>query len=159
MGSNAAEHHPVCFKWVLKAKEERGATIIHVDPKFSRTSARSDFHVPLRSGTDIAFMGGMIKYILENNRFFKDYVVDYTNASFIVGNKFKFNDGLFSGFNRDLKTYDKSNWAFELDANGVPKKDRTLSNPRCVFQLLKKHYARYSIIYHRGFRCKSEKDL
>ena len=145
MGSNAAEHHPVCFKWVLKAKEERGATIIHVDPKFSRTSARSDFHVPLRSGTDIAFMGGMIKYILENNRFFKDYVVDYTNASFIVGNKFKFNDGLFSGFNRDLKTYDKSNWAFELDANGVPKKDRTLSNPRCVFQLLKKHYARYTI--------------
>ena len=145
MGSNAAEHHPVCFKWVLKAKDERGAQIIHVDPKFSRTSARSDFHVPLRSGTDIAFMGGMIKYILENNKYFKEYVAEYTNASMIVSPKFKFNNGLFSGYDPKLKTYDKSSWAFELDANGVPKRDKTLTNPRCVFQLLKKHYQRYDL--------------
>ena len=145
MGSNAAEHHPICFKWVMKAKEERGATIVHVDPKFSRTSARSDFHVPLRSGTDIAFLGGMIKYILDNNKFFKEYVTEYTNASFIVGPKFSFNNGLFSGYNPQLKTYDKSYWAFDVDANGVPKKDKTLSNARCVFQLLKRHYSRYDI--------------
>jgi len=143
MGSNAAEHHPVCFKWVLKAKEERGATIIHVDPKFSRTSARSDFHVPLRSGTDIAFLGGMIKYIIDNEKYFKEYITEYTNASFIVGNKFDFKDGLFTGFDPKLSTYDKSYWAFERDANGVPKKDKSLKNPRCVFQLLKKHYSRY----------------
>ena len=83
IGSNAAEHHPICFKWVIKAKEERGAKIIHVDPKFSRTSARSDVHIPLRSGTDIAFMGGMINYILQNNLYFKEYVNDYTNASLL----------------------------------------------------------------------------
>ena len=94
IGSNAAEHHPICFKWVLKAKEERGAMIIHVDPKFSRTSARSDFHVPLRSGTDIAFMGGMIHYILTKNKYFKEYVNDYTNASFIVNDRYSFNNGL-----------------------------------------------------------------
>ncbi len=85
MGSNSAEHHPICFKWVMKAREERGATIIHVDPKFSRTSARADFHVPLRSGTDIAFLGGMIKYIIDKEKYFKEYVTEYTNASFIVG--------------------------------------------------------------------------
>ena len=83
MGSNAAEHHPIAFKWILRAKE-KGATLIHVDPRFTRTSARCDFHVPLRSGTDIAFLGGMINYILEKNKYFKDYVVNYTNASFIV---------------------------------------------------------------------------
>jgi formate dehydrogenase alpha subunit (EC 1.2.1.2) len=103
MGSNAAEHHPICFKWVLKAKEERGAKIVHVDPKFSRTSARSDFHVPLRSGTDIAFLGGMIKYIIENNKYFKEYVAEYTNASFIVDKQFAFKDGLFTGFKSNEK--------------------------------------------------------
>jgi formate dehydrogenase major subunit len=81
MGSNAAEHHPISFKWVLKAKDA-GAKVVHVDPKFSRTSARSDFHVPLRSGTDIAFMGGMVKYILEKDLIQREYVTEYTNASF-----------------------------------------------------------------------------
>jgi formate dehydrogenase major subunit len=100
MGSNAAEHHPVSFKWVLKAKD-KGAVVMHVDPKFSRTSARSDFHVPLRSGTDIAFMGGMVKYILDNGLIQKEYVAEYTNASFIVGEKFGFNNGLFAGFDPD----------------------------------------------------------
>jgi len=159
MGSNAAEHHPICFKWVIKAREERGATIIHVDPKFSRTSARSDFHVPLRSGTDIAFLGGMIKYIIEKEKYFKEYVTEYTNASFIVGDKFGFKDGLFSGFNKDLKTYDKKAWAFAMDANGVPKKDKTLKNPKCVFQLLKKHYSRYDLKKVSDITGVSEKNL
>jgi len=99
IGSNAAEHHPISFRWVLKAKE-KGATVIHVDPKFSRTSARSSYHVPLRSGTDIAFMGGMCKYILDNKKYFNDYVMNYTNATFLVGEKYSFTDGLFSGFDQ-----------------------------------------------------------
>ncbi len=144
MGSNAAEHHPISFKWVLHAKE-RGAVVIHVDPKFSRTSARSTFHVPLRSGTDIAFLGGMIKYIIEKEAYFKDYVVAYTNAAFIVNKDFDFKDGLFSGFDPQARTYDTKTWAFEVDAAGVPKKDQTLQDPNCVFQLLKKHYARYTL--------------
>ena len=89
MGSNAAEHHPISFKFVLRAKD-KGATVMHVDPKFSRTSARSDFHVPLRSGTDIAFLGGMIKYIIENKRYFAEYVAEYTNASLLVDPAFGF---------------------------------------------------------------------
>ena len=145
MGSNAAEHHPISFKWVLKAKEENNATIMHVDPKFSRTSARSDFHVPLRSGTDIAFLGGMINYILEENKYFKEYVVNYTNASLVVGKGYKFSNGLFSGYNEKTRSYDKSKWAFENDENGVPKRDKSLKHKRCVFQLLKKHYSRYSL--------------
>lgn len=145
IGSNAAEHHPICFKWVLKAKEERGAQIIHVDPKFSRTSARSDFHVPLRSGTDIAFMGGMINYVLTKEKYFKEYVNDYTNASYIVNSRFSFNNGVFSGFNPKTKIYDKSTWQFEKDEKGAVKRDPSLKNPNCVFQLLKKHYSRYTL--------------
>jgi formate dehydrogenase major subunit len=145
IGSNAAEHNPICFKWVLKAKENRGAKIIHVDPKFSRTSARSDFHVPIRSGTDIAFMGGMINYILAKDLYFKNYVNDYTNASYIVNSKFSFNNGLFSGYNPKTRLYDKSSWAFEKDEKGNVKRDPSLKNPNCVFQLLKKHYSRYTL--------------
>jgi len=159
IGSNAAEHHPVCFKWVLKAKEERGAGIIHVDPKFSRTSARADFHVPLRSGTDIAFLGGMIKYITENKKYFDEYVRNYTNASFIVSEKFGFKDGLFSGYNAADKSYDKSSWTFETDANGVPKKDPELKHPRCVFELLKQHYSRYDLDKVSGITGVSKEDL
>ena len=144
IGSNAAEHHPISFKWVLQAKD-KGATVMHVDPKFSRTSARSDFHVPLRSGTDIPFMGGMIKYILDNDLIQKEYVVEYTNASFIIGEKFEFKDGLFSGYDPATRTYDKSMWAFEMDANGVPKQDKSLQDPRCVYNLLKEHYSRYDL--------------
>lgn len=144
MGSNAAEHHPISFKWVLAAKDA-GAPVFHVDPKFSRTSARSDLHVPLRSGTDIAFLGGMLNYILETGSHFHDYVVEYTNAAFIVGDGYAFKDGMFSGFDKATKRYDKKKWAFAKDANGVPKRDPTLKDPRCVFQLLKKHYSRYTI--------------
>ena len=88
MGSNAAENHPISFHWVMKAKDN-GATLIHVDPRFTRTSTKADIYAPLRSGTDIAFLGGMIKYILENDKYFKEYVVNYTNASFMVGEKYR----------------------------------------------------------------------
>jgi len=144
MGSNAAEHHPIAFKWILRAKE-KGATIIHVDPRYTRTSARCDFHVPLRSGTDIAFLGGMIHYILENKKIFKDYVVNYTNASFIVDSGYSFEDGLFSGYDAKKRKYDKATWVFDKDGKGAPQRDISLSHPHSVFQLLKKHYSRYTL--------------
>jgi len=144
MGSNAAENHPISFRWVMKAKD-KGAVVINVDPRFTKTSTKSDIYAPLRSGTDIAFLGGMIKHILDNKKFFNDYVINYTNASYIVGEKFDFKDGLFSGFNAEKRSYDKSSWAYELDEKGIPKKDLTLQNPRCVFQLLAKHYSRYDL--------------
>ena len=145
MGSNAAEHHPIAFKWILRAREQNGAKIIHVDPRYTRTSARCDFHVPLRSGTDIAFLGGMISYILENDKIFRDYVTHYTNASFLVGPDFGFNDGLFSGYDAEERKYDKATWVLEKDGNGIPKRDMTLKDPRCVFQMLRAHYSRYTL--------------
>jgi formate dehydrogenase major subunit len=144
MGSNAAEHHPISFKWVLDAKD-KGAVVMHVDPKFSRTSARSDFHVPLRSGTDIAFLGGMINHIVQNKLYFREYVAKYTNAAFILGKDYSFKNGLFSGYDPATRSYDRSKWAFEKDANGVPKRDESLTDPRCVFQQLAKHYSRYTL--------------
>ena len=144
MGSNAAENHPISFKWVTKA-QEKGATLIHVDPRFTRTSAKANFYAGIRSGADIAVLGGMIKYILDNDLIFRDYVVNYTNASFIVGDKYSFEDGLFSGYNEATRSYNKSAWAFAMDAEGNPKKDPTLSDPRCVYQLLKEHYSRYDM--------------
>jgi formate dehydrogenase major subunit len=144
MGSNAAENHPISFKWVTRA-QEKGATLIHVDPRFTRTSAKSDIYAPLRSGSDIAFLGGLINYILDKNLLFKDYVVNYTNASFIVGKDFTFKDGMFSGYDAATRKYDKSKWAFEKDANGQIKRDNTLSDPRCVYQLMKQHYSRYTL--------------
>ncbi len=143
MGSNAAENHPISMKWVGKAMD-KGATLISVDPRFTRTSSKADIYAALRSGTDIAFLGGMMNYILSNNKFHEEYAANYTNASFIVGSKFDFKDGLFSGYDPKAKKYDKSQWAFEKDENGVPKRDLTLKDPRCVFQLMKKHYSRYT---------------
>src|SRR5512135_3173242 len=108
MGSSMAEQHPVGFQWVVAARE-KGAKIIHVDPRFTRTSAMADIWVPLRAGTDIAFLGGIIHFVLENNREFRDYVVAYTNASSILREDFKDTDeldGLFSGWNEEKKTYD-----------------------------------------------------
>jgi formate dehydrogenase major subunit len=144
MGSNAAECHPISFKWVMRAKD-KGATVISVDPRFTRTSARSDFYAALRSGTDIAFLGGMINYIIANNKIFKDYVELYTNASFLVDDKFAFNDGVFSGYDPQKKKYDKTTWAYKKDDKGMVLKDTTLQDPRCVYQLLKAHYSRYTL--------------
>jgi formate dehydrogenase major subunit len=120
MGSNAAENHPISMKWVLKAMEN-GATLLSVDPRFTRTSAKADFYTALRSGTDIAFLGGMINYIIENELYFREYLAWYTNASFILGNKFGFEDGLFAGYNPQTRSYDKSYWAFEREPSGIPK--------------------------------------
>jgi len=142
-GSNAAENHPISFKYVTEA-QKNGASLISVDPRFTRTSSKADLFAQIRSGTDIAFLGGMIKYIIDNRLYNEAYVAAYTNAPFIVGKEFSFEDGLFSGYNKETRKYDKKSWAFEMDANGVPKMDRTLKEPRCVFQLLKKHYSRYT---------------
>ena len=143
MGSNAAENHPVSFKWIQAAKD-RGALFIHVDPRFTRTSTKADIFVRLRSGTDIAFLGGMIKYSLDNNLYDEFYVKNYTNASFIVNPNYGFDDGLFSGYDPNKRAYDQKTWALEKDENGIPKRDNSLQDPRCVFQLLKKHYSRYT---------------
>ena len=142
MGSNAAENHPISFKYVTEA-QSKGATLISVDPRYTRTSAKADIYAPIRSGADIAFLGGMIKYILDNKLYHEEYVANYTNAPFIVGPKFDFKNGLFSGYDPKTRKYDKSAWAFDLDKDGVPKMDRSLKNPRSVFQLLKKHFKRY----------------
>jgi len=143
MGSNAAENHPISFKYVTEAMD-RGATLLSVDPRFTRSSAKADIYAPIRSGADIAFLGGMIKYIFDNNLYNKPYVSEYTNAPFLVNEKFGFNDGLFSGYNIKSGKYDKGTWTFQKDANGVPKSDKSLQHPRTVFQLLKNHFSRYN---------------
>jgi len=148
MGGNPAENHPISMKWIMRAKEQRGAKLVVIDPKFTRTASKADLYVPIRSGSDVVFLGGLIKYIIDNNLYFKDYVVNYTDASFLVDPNFKTPedlDGVFSGYDEQKRSYDKSTWKFQLDENGVPKKDPTLQNPNCVFQLLKKHYSRYTI--------------
>jgi formate dehydrogenase major subunit len=145
--SNMAENHPVGFQWVMKAKE-RGAKFIHVDPRFTRTSAAADIHLPLRSGTNIAFFGGLMNYAIEKNLYFKDYVIHYTNASFLIDPAFKTPTdlgGLFTGFDAEKRTYDRSSWKYQLDGEGNPKRDLTLRDPNSVFQLLKRHYSRYTL--------------
>jgi len=192
MGSNMAECHPVGFKWPMKAKA-KGATLIHVDPRFTRTSAMCDQYVPIRSGTDIAFLGGLVNYILTNKKHFSDYVLAFTNAATLINAGFKGpeeNDGFFSGYNAQARTYDHATWQYQttkapervpeppaggapgegkeggvgtsgpltsgsvkganfaaLIANrlpGQPLQDKTLNDPNTVFQILKKHYARYT---------------
>ena len=144
MGSNPAENHPISFKWVLRAKE-KGATLIHVDPRHTRTSGQCHFHVALRPGSDIAFLGGMIKYLLDKKLYFPDYVRDYTNAACVVSSKYGFKDGVFAGLNAKTRKYDASAWSFEQDKNGVPLRDTTFKHPRCVLNLLHAHYRRYTL--------------
>jgi len=146
MGSNVAENHPISFKWVTKAIDG-GATLLSVDPRFTRTSAKAHLYAPIRSGTDIAFLGGMIKYIIDNKKYFEEYVRLYTNASFLVNPKFKMPgelDGVFSGYDPNKRKYDKSSWSFQKDEKGLIKKDPSLKDPNCVLQLLKKHFSRYT---------------
>jgi formate dehydrogenase major subunit len=145
IGSNAAENHPVSFKWVLRAMD-KGAKLISVDPRFTRTSSKADIYAPLRSGTDIAFVGGMINYVLQKKLYHEEYVANYTNAGFLVNKHFDFDqaEGLFTGFDKKSKTYaNKKSWQYQTDEKGVPIIDRTLKHPNCVFQLLKKHFSRY----------------
>ena len=147
-GSSMAEAHPVGFRWVMKAKE-RGATIIHVDPRFSRTSALADIWVPIRAGGDIAFLGGLVRHIIENNLFFRDYVVHFTNASCILREDFRDAEdgatGVFSGWNGELCGYDRKTWLYQSHpALSFPERDLTLQHPRCVLQTLRRHFARYT---------------
>ena len=175
IGSNMAENHPVGFQWVMEARM-RGAKVIHVDPRYTRTSAVSHLHVPLRAGTDIAFLGGIVNYILENEKHFEDYVKTYTNAPVIIEEDFRDTedlDGVFSGWDPESGSYDPSSWQYagmtvhssagkreqggltgeqsspgsemsKLEGGLPPERDETLQHERCVFQLLKKHYSRYT---------------
>ena len=145
MGSNPASNHPVSFKWIQEAMDKRGARVLSVDPRFTQSSAKAHVYAPLRSGTDIAFLGGMIKYIIDNNHYFAEYVKNYTNASYLVNPAFKLpgdNNGVYSGL--EGSKYNKDTWAYQTGAGGVIKKDMSLQDPNCVFQLLKKHYSRYT---------------
>jgi len=144
-GSNFAEAHPVGFRFVMAAKE-RGATIVHVDPRFTRTSAMADLYVPIRSGSDIVFLGAIVNWVLQNERYFKEYVTAYTNASSLVDRRFKDTedlDGLFSGYSAH-GGYDLATWQFQTNADGSVKRDETLRDPHCVFQILKRHFSRYT---------------
>ena len=151
IGSNAAENHPISFKWVTQAIEN-GAKLIIVDPRFTRTSSKAHLYAKLRSGTDIPFIMGMIKYVLDDieknpQNYNLTYVREYTNASFLIDPGFKLPadlNGVFSGYNDSKRAYDKGTWKYQKDEKGIPKKDKTLKNPNCVFQLLKRHVARYT---------------
>src|SRR3954470_24644489 len=170
MGSNMAEAHPVGFRWVMKARE-RGARVIHVDPRYGRTGASASLHVPIRPGTDIAFLGGLIRHVIETESYFRDYVVHYTNAATLIDERFRDTEdleGLFSGFDPESGTYDRTSWMYDggevASASGTRehatqafdeqtgagmlegpvRRDETLQDPRCVFQVLRRHYSRYT---------------
>ncbi|KXU94266.1 formate dehydrogenase [Caballeronia megalochromosomata] len=144
MGGNAAEAHPCGFKWVTEAKAHRRARLIVVDPRFTRTASVADFYAPIRTGTDIAFLGGVINYLLTNDKIQHEYVKNYTDMSFIVREDFAFKDGVFSGYDAEHRKYDKSSWDYERGDDGYVKTDPTLQHPRCVYNLLKQHYAAYT---------------
>ena len=170
MGGNPAENHPCGFKWVIEAKRNRNAKLIVVDPRFTRTASVSDLFLQIRAGTDIAFLGGFIRYAIENQRVAKEYLVNYTNAGFILDKDFKLpeDEGVFSGFDEQKLSYNRASWNYE-GTGGKPAKpaaaakpgqpapppalpplpekvdfDPTLQNPRCVYQLLREHYSRYT---------------
>jgi formate dehydrogenase major subunit len=171
-GGNPAEAHPVGFRWFMKAKVERGAKIIHVDPRFTRTSAVADMHLRIRTGTDAAFFGGLINYVLKNKLYHEEYVRKYTNAAFVVSKDYSFKDGMFNGFDEEKKAYDPTTWKYETNppsapsgqaptglgktgkaAAGLPHAPSQpsgpfakldINHPRSVFNLMRKHYARYT---------------
>lgn len=144
MGGNPAENHPVGFRFVMEAKRNRKAKLVVIDPRFSRTAALSDCYVPIRAGSDIAFLGGLIHYALSTGRYQTDYIRLNTNASFLVKDGYSFADGHFSGWDESKHGYDKSSWQYETDGQGYAKVDATLEHPSSVFQLMKQHYARYT---------------
>ncbi len=143
-GANPAEAHPVGFQWFMRAKLDRGAKIIHADPRFTRTSAVADMYLRIRTGSDVAYFGGLINHVMQNNLFHDEYVRNYTNASFIVKEGFSFKEGLFSGYSAAKRSYDISSWSYEVGPNGFANRDMTLQHERSVFQLMKTHYSRYT---------------
>ncbi len=144
MGGNPAEAHPCGFKWVIEAKKNRKAKLVVVDPRFNRTASVADYYAPIRAGTDIAFLGGVINHLLTHGKIHEDYVKAYTNAAFLVDAGYKFEDGIFSGYNEEKRSYGKDSWKYQLGEDGFAKVDETLQDPQCVFQLMKAHYARYT---------------
>ena len=144
MGGNPAEAHPCGFKWVIEAKKQRKAKLVVVDPRFNRTASVADFYAPIRPGSDIAFLSGVIQYLLSNDKIHHEYVKHYTNASFLIDERFALEDGLFSGYNAEKRVYDKESWKYQMGEDGFAKVDPTLQHPNCVFQIMKKHYARYT---------------
>jgi len=144
MGGNAAEAHPCGFKWVTEAKAGRGAKLIVVDPRFTRSASVADFYAPIRTGTDIVFLGGVIRYLIENDKIQHEYVRNYTDLAFIVREDFAFQEGIFSGYDEKLRSYDKTSWEYEIGEDGMARVDPSLQHPRCVFQLMRQHYDRYT---------------
>ncbi|MEC5343533.1 formate dehydrogenase-N subunit alpha [Brenneria populi] len=144
MGGNPAEAHPVGFKWAVEAKVKNGAKLIVVDPRFNRTASVADLYAPIRAGSDVAFLLGVIQYLLSNNKVQMEYVKSYTNASLLAREDYAFDDGIFSGYDPQARKYDRATWQYELDENGFAKRDATLSHPRCVWNLLKQHVSRYT---------------
>lgn len=144
MGGNAAEAHPCGFKWVVEAKAHNNARLIVVDPRFTRTASVADLYCPIRPGTDIAFLNGVSKYLLDNDLIQHEYVKTYTNAGFVVNEGFGYQDGLFTGYDESKRDYDKSTWTYDIGPDGYAVVDPTLEHPRSVFQLLKKHVADYT---------------
>ena len=144
MGGNAAEAHPCGFKWVIEAKIENAAKLVVIDPRFTRTASVADVYAPIRPGTDIAFLSGVMRYLLEKDAIQHEYVRAYTNAGLIVKEGFGFTDGLFTGYETNTRSYDKASWDYELDNEGFARIDDTWQNPRCVINLLRKHVSRYT---------------
>jgi formate dehydrogenase major subunit len=144
MGGNPAENHPVGFRFVMEARLKRNAKLVCVDPRFNRTAAVADCYVPIRAGTDIAFLGGLIHLALSTDRYQVEYVRQHTNASFLIKEGYSFEGGHFSGWNSSESGYDKSTWQYELDGQGFARTDPALEHPRSVFQLMKRHYSRYT---------------
>jgi formate dehydrogenase, alpha subunit, proteobacterial-type len=144
MGGNAAEAHPCGFKWVTEAMQHRKAKLIVVDPRFTRSAAVADVYAPIRVGTDIAFLGGVINYLLSNDKIHLEYAKFNTDLTFLLKPEFSFDNGLFSGYNEERRAYDKSTWGYQIGEDGYVKVDETLQDPLCVYQQLKKHYSRYT---------------
>jgi formate dehydrogenase major subunit len=142
-GANPASNHPVSFKHILEAKR-RGARVITVDPRFTRTANRSDLYCKLRPGSDVAFVGGLINYVIQKRKCHEDYVRRSTNAPFLIRSDYGFKDGIFSGYDAGSGSYDTASWSYQLEETGIPRQDPTLEDPHCVFQILKRHFARYT---------------
>ena len=144
MGGNAAEAHPCGFKWVTEAKAHNNARLVVVDPRFNRSASVADYYAPIRTGTDIVFLGAAISNLIETDRIQHEYVRNYTDMTFIVREDFAFDGGLYSGYDADRRRYDKATWDYERGADGFVVTDPTMQHPRCVYQLLRRHYARYT---------------
>jgi anaerobic selenocysteine-containing dehydrogenase len=144
MGGNAAEAHPCGFKWVTEAMQHRKAKLIVVDPRFTRSAAVADLYAPIRVGTDIAFLAGVINYMLSNNKIHLDYAKLNTDLTFLLKPEFKYDNGFFSGYDEAKRSYSKASWGYQLGEDGYVKVDDSLQDPLCVYQQMKKHFSRYT---------------